>query len=158
MLDFLAENPKGLDTLIESIHKIGTQDFVITKIINEIQKVKSERNKAGRSPSPRSTFAVDSGVNIDTSSTHSSSLYYSEQQWNPNITSLDSLNLSSGAGMEVGAPLRSISLSSAASLPRPGDLGAPLIPEDSEAVPHSWSSSGSDDQFQTLRCHSLLAP
>lgn len=43
LLDYLAENPRGLDTLIESIRRERTINFLITRITDEVQKVKNER-------------------------------------------------------------------------------------------------------------------
>lgn len=43
LLDILAENPRGLDALIDSIRELRSQNFIITKITDEVQKVKNER-------------------------------------------------------------------------------------------------------------------
>lgn len=43
LLDYLAENPRGLDTLIESIRRERTINFLISRITDEVQKVKNER-------------------------------------------------------------------------------------------------------------------
>lgn len=43
LLDILAENPHGLDALIESIREMRSQNFIITKITDEVQKAKNEK-------------------------------------------------------------------------------------------------------------------
>lgn len=42
----LAENPRGLDTLIESIQRCRTLNFMIVKITDEVQRVKNEKLEA----------------------------------------------------------------------------------------------------------------
>lgn len=41
MLDYLQENPKGLDTLVESIRREKTQNFLIQKITDEVLKLRN---------------------------------------------------------------------------------------------------------------------
>lgn len=41
LLDYLQENPKGLDTLIESIRREKTQNFLIQKITDEVLKLRN---------------------------------------------------------------------------------------------------------------------
>lgn len=43
LLDYLAENPKGLDALIESIRRERTQNFLLQKITDVVLKVKNEK-------------------------------------------------------------------------------------------------------------------
>lgn len=43
LLDMLAENPHGLDALTDSIREMRSQNFIITKITDEVQKVKNEK-------------------------------------------------------------------------------------------------------------------
>lgn len=43
MLDILAENPRGLDALTDSIRELRSQNFIITKITDEVQKAKNEK-------------------------------------------------------------------------------------------------------------------
>lgn len=43
MLDMLAENPRGLDALTDSIREMRSQNFLITKITDEVQKAKNEK-------------------------------------------------------------------------------------------------------------------
>lgn len=46
LLDYLAENPKGLDTLVESIRRERTQNFLLEKITDVVLKVKNEKLEA----------------------------------------------------------------------------------------------------------------
>lgn len=43
MLDILVENPRGLDALIDSIREMRSQNFIIAKITDEVQKAKNEK-------------------------------------------------------------------------------------------------------------------
>lgn len=43
LLDMLAENPLGLDALCDSIKEMRSQNFIITKITDEVQKAKNEK-------------------------------------------------------------------------------------------------------------------
>lgn len=46
LLDYLAENPKGLDALVESIRRERTQNFLLQKITDIVLKVKNEKLEA----------------------------------------------------------------------------------------------------------------
>ncbi|XP_029473634.1 B-cell lymphoma/leukemia 10 isoform X2 [Rhinatrema bivittatum] len=43
LFDCIVQNPKGLDALIESIRKEKTQNFLIEKITDEVQRLKNEK-------------------------------------------------------------------------------------------------------------------
>lgn len=43
LLDILAENPRGLDALTDSIRELRSQNFIIAKITDEVQKAKNEK-------------------------------------------------------------------------------------------------------------------
>lgn len=43
MLDILVENPRGLDALIDSIRQMRSQNFIIAKITDEVQRAKNEK-------------------------------------------------------------------------------------------------------------------
>ncbi|XP_032883743.1 B-cell lymphoma/leukemia 10 [Amblyraja radiata] len=43
LLDHLMENPKGLDTLVSSIRREGTQNFLVQKITDEVQRIKNDK-------------------------------------------------------------------------------------------------------------------
>ncbi|MBN3297127.1 BCL10 protein, partial [Amia calva] len=149
LLDYLAENPKGLDALVESIQLGKSMNFIITKITDEVQKVKNERIesiKAGASCSgcqpPKCmgmtndlsrTFSDDSNYEKGRDSTL---LFHPEGEWSPGT---------------------SVTVSSTSGLPKPGDPGAPPLPEEVQLEPEgACGSTGSNDaQFQPLRSRSL---
>lgn len=63
LLDTLAENPRGLDALIDALRESRTQNFIITKITDEVQKAKNEKVELlrceygrGAAKSPFGTF------------------------------------------------------------------------------------------------------
>ena len=43
LLDHLADNPRGLDALIDSIREMRSQNFIVTRITDEVQKAKNEK-------------------------------------------------------------------------------------------------------------------
>lgn len=43
LLDILAENPRGLDALTDSIRELRSQNFIIAKITDEVQKAKNDK-------------------------------------------------------------------------------------------------------------------
>uniref|UniRef100_A0A2K6UMJ9 B-cell lymphoma/leukemia 10 n=1 Tax=Saimiri boliviensis boliviensis TaxID=39432 RepID=A0A2K6UMJ9_SAIBB len=66
LLDYLQENPKGLDTLVESIRREKTQNFLIQKITDEVLKLRNLKlehlkdgatNSLSRSNSDESNFS-----------------------------------------------------------------------------------------------------
>uniref|UniRef100_A0A2K6GPX8 B-cell lymphoma/leukemia 10 n=1 Tax=Propithecus coquereli TaxID=379532 RepID=A0A2K6GPX8_PROCO len=66
LLDYLQENPKGLDTLVESIRREKTQNFLIQKITDEVLKLRNIKlehlkdgatNNLSRSNSDESNFS-----------------------------------------------------------------------------------------------------
>lgn len=54
LLDILAENPRGLDALTDSIRDMRSQNFIIAKITDEVQKAKSEKIESLRGKLARS--------------------------------------------------------------------------------------------------------
>uniref|UniRef100_A0A8C7F0G2 Uncharacterized protein n=1 Tax=Oncorhynchus kisutch TaxID=8019 RepID=A0A8C7F0G2_ONCKI len=107
MMDYLAENPRGL---VESIRRVRTKDFVIGKITSEVEVVKMERREAtilsaAGSSSPVCICKERTPFSIQTSLSNS----------------------------EDNALPEGVSVSSLHSLPKPGEQGAPSVPlEDSE--------------------------
>ncbi|CDQ56929.1 unnamed protein product [Oncorhynchus mykiss] len=187
LLDYLAENPRGLDTLIESIQQGRTLNFLITKITDEVQKVKNEKIESLRgtlcvwASSSTSGFLPTqdtSGVNKDLSKTLSyesnlaSTMLYNGEGSPSTSDALRFLNrpAASSHGKDVLSSMRGGSMAVSSSqvsstLPRPGDPGAPplpqevlLLPEASsnmDAGPHrSTAISGGDVNFQPLRSRS----
>lgn len=61
LLDILAENPRGLDALIDSIREMRSQNFIIAKITDEVQRAKNEKIESLRGEQAQSvgiTFFV----------------------------------------------------------------------------------------------------
>ncbi|KAL7824656.1 hypothetical protein AOLI_G00102960 [Acnodon oligacanthus] len=182
LLDLLAENPRGLDTLIESIQRCRTLNFIIIKITDEVQRVKNEKlealKAAGVSSSGYSTSKCTSGASNDLSKTDfydydkcSTMCLHPDGEGSPASSVMSSsLNLrcvpSQGRGrgpLSVGTTAASLNVSSTSScLPKPGDPGAPPLPDELEAEGQdmdagacgSTGSSG-DANFQPLRSRSL---
>ncbi|XP_006634777.1 B-cell lymphoma/leukemia 10 [Lepisosteus oculatus] len=171
LLDYLAENPRGLDALVESIQLGRSMNFIIAKITDEVQKVKNEKIesiKAGASCSTCVPKCV--GATNDLSRTlsndsnfekgHDSTLlYHPEGEWSSSSSALGSMNLPCGLDKDV--PLSStVSGSSSAALPKPGDPGAPPLPDELQAEPEGacGSTSSTDALFQPLRSRSLSPP
>lgn len=153
MLDYLAENPRGLDYLVESIRRVRTKDFVIGKITSEVEAVKMERRDAAilsaagssspicicKERTPFVSLQSDSTGYKGSSEGQSiqTSLSNSEDKWSQNEASFSWSALPEG-----------VSVSSLPSLPKPGQQGALSVPlEDSE--PRTLESESSD-QFHTL--------
>ncbi|KAJ8012251.1 hypothetical protein DPEC_G00066740 [Dallia pectoralis] len=184
LLDYLAENPRGLDALIESIQQGRTLNFIITKITDEVQKVKNERIEALKAGASSSSMVFlptqdTSGAAIDLSKTLlresnlSCTMTYSGEGSTGPSDSLKYFNLPAdlSQGKEVstcmGGGSTVVSSSQASStLPRPGDPGAPPLPEEVLLLPDASSNmdagshgsatiSGGDANFQPLRSRSI---
>ncbi|XP_068427546.1 B-cell lymphoma/leukemia 10 isoform X2 [Clinocottus analis] len=168
LLDMLAENPRGLDALIDSIRELRSQNFIITKITDEVQRAKNEKMESLKGASGSSS---DSSVSSPITpsdmpsmfSNHSTLLFHPDGERSPSSSDVaGSLNLLS---LQKGEDLPSGFASSATSsiLPRPGDPGAPPLPEEVmvespsniDAGAPGCTSSGGDPNFQPLRSRSL---
>ncbi|XP_063742288.1 B-cell lymphoma/leukemia 10 isoform X2 [Eleginops maclovinus] len=174
MLDMLAEHPRGLDALIDSIRESRSQNFIITKITDEVQKSKNEKIESLRVASSSPTESSLSTPNTTSSlllsfSNNSTLLFHPDGERSPSTLGLPGSlnlpstqtgdNLSSGVGASVGV----VSSTTSSILPRPGDPGAPPLPDDvavespsniDAAAPGS-TSTGGDPNFQPLRSRSL---
>lgn len=178
LLDLLSENPRGLDTLIESIQRCRTLNFIIVKITDEVQRVKNEKLEALKVGASSSGYSgakyPSSGATNDLSKSDlydydkcSTMCLHPDGEGSPasSVTS-SSLNLRcvSGQGRGRDPPsVASLNVSSTSScLPKPGDPGAPPLPDELEAeggasdagACGSTGSSG-DANFQPLRSRSL---
>ncbi|KAM3866243.1 uncharacterized protein ACN63O_009919 [Diretmus argenteus] len=178
LLDILAENPRGLDAMIESIQQSRSQNFIIARITDQVQKAKNEKLEAFRAGA--STSSSDSNLSTSTTSSdlsrtfsnESTMLFHPDGEGSPSTSDIaGSLNLPSvqkGGGVSsVGAGSMAVSSSTtsnaSSTLPRPGDPGAPPLPEELlvesasnvDAGAHGCSSSGGDPNFQPLRSRSL---
>uniref|UniRef100_A0A8C1SD65 BCL10 immune signaling adaptor n=2 Tax=Cyprinidae TaxID=7953 RepID=A0A8C1SD65_CYPCA len=177
LLDILAENPRGLDMLIESIKWGRTLNFIIAKITDEVQRVKNERLEALKAgSSANSGYSITKGATNDFSKMDSDYDKYSTICYHPegegsqsSSVATGSFNLRYGSGrvneaLSVCEGTGSMNVPSniSSSLPKPGDPGAPALPEELDidvqdldaAVCGSTGSSG-DANFQPLRSRSL---
>lgn len=170
LLDFLTDNPRGLDALLDSIRELRSQNFIITKVTDELQKAKNEKIESLRA-SASSLSDSTSGASTsssDLSFCNTSTLPFQlegEKSASPsdlgaplNLQSVQKEPaLSSTAGTHLLSP--STSSSSSCNLPKPGDPGAPPLPDESpsnmDPASPSCPSSGGDPNFQPLRSRSL---
>uniref|UniRef100_A0AAQ6ISH3 CARD domain-containing protein n=1 Tax=Anabas testudineus TaxID=64144 RepID=A0AAQ6ISH3_ANATE len=210
LLDILAENPRGLDALIDSIRELRAQNFIITKITDEVQKAKNEKMESLRglkanaqthfvylkritcnlcynsnlsvffchhSTAGASSCSSESHLSspsttsdlLSTFSNNSTLLFHPDGERSPSTSDMSSsLNMPSlqkgGDSPSItGASITETSSTTSASLPRPGDPGAPPLPDEVmvespsniDAAAQGCTSSGGDPNFQPLRSRSL---
>lgn len=175
LLDILAENPLGLDTLIESIQLSRSLSFIITKITDEVQKVKNERIEALRGAFSSTTgYLSRKAATNDLSRTlsyesnlPSTMLFHPDGEGSSSTsdalssTSLPPASSQPKDASSIGRGSMTASSSMASSsLPKPGDPGAPPLPEELLAEPSASMDagaqcSGGDANFQPLRSRSL---
>ncbi|XP_061786354.1 B-cell lymphoma/leukemia 10 [Nerophis lumbriciformis] len=159
LLDILSENPQGLDTLLDSIRELRAQNFIIAKITDEVQKAKNEKMallKAGASTSsPGSTVTCMTPQPSGMFSIHSTLLLHPDGE--------GSLPVSDGfaeGGGDSQSSMAAVSSSTFSCLPKPGEPGAPPLPEeemveDGGSPGSSTCSNMADPNFQPLRSRSL---
>ncbi|KAF0046815.1 B-cell lymphoma/leukemia 10 isoform X1 [Scophthalmus maximus] len=176
LLDTLAENPRGLDALIDSIRELRSQNFIITKITDEVQKVKNEKieslraGAASSSPSDSNLSTPSSTSDLPTTFSNNSTLLFHPdgERSHSTLDVAGSLNLPSlqrGGDLSsvAGASIPAASSTTSSSLPRPGDPGAPPLPDEEmvespssiDVAAPGCTSSGGDPNFQPLRSRSL---
>lgn len=163
LLDYLQENPKGLDTLVESIRREKTQNFLIQKITDEVLKLRNIKlehlkglkcsscepfpggatNNLSRSNSDESTFSEKRRA--------STAMYHPEGESStaPFFSTDSSLNLPI---LEVGRTENTIF--SSTTLPRPGDPGAPPLPPELQ-LEEQGTCANSSEMFLPLRSRAL---
>ncbi|XP_048458366.1 B-cell lymphoma/leukemia 10 isoform X2 [Rhincodon typus] len=165
LLDYLAENPKGLDTLINSIRREGTQNFLVQRITDEVQKIKNEKLiQKGTFSSSCEMFKDISGSNnlsvfpsIESNSqrTEANILFHPEGEYSPVPSAsptLSPLDLKSMSLLEKAGTLSNVeTMPTTLSLPRPGEPGAPSLPPELEAESDGACSNSSDAAFLPLR-------
>ncbi|XP_051902034.1 B-cell lymphoma/leukemia 10 [Hippocampus zosterae] len=163
LLDILTENPRGLDVLVDSIRELRSQNFLIHKITDEVQKAKNEKleslRAAASSSSPNSSLTppCSSQEVSSTFSSDSTLLCYPDGSQSPSTLEVGACP--SAPSLPNDGGLKSVVSSStltSPSLPRPGEPGAPAVPveEDEEQLPES-TCSGADPNFQPLRSRCL---
>ncbi|KAM8930548.1 B-cell lymphoma/leukemia 10 [Pelodytes ibericus] len=165
LLDRLAKNPKGLDGLIESIRLLGTQDFLIEKITDEVLRAKNRKLETSQGIS-LSTYlsTTPNGSMQELFKPHSSDdkLFIPEMEstvlYHPEGESslpryYYNTSLASQSVSEKGTVRNSRqSLPLSTRLPKPGEPGAPPLPC---GTPDICSNSPIDSQFLPLRSSSL---
>ncbi|XP_004603370.1 B-cell lymphoma/leukemia 10 isoform X2 [Sorex araneus] len=163
LLDYLQENPKGLDTLVESIRREKTQNFLIQKITDEVLKlrnIKLEHLKGLKcsscEPFPDGATSKLTRSNSDESTCSdklrpSTVMYHPEGESStaPFFSTHSSLNLPIS---EVGRT-ENASFSST-TLPRPGDPGAPPLPPELQ-LEEEGTCGSSSDMFLPLRSRAI---
>ncbi|XP_035027218.1 B-cell lymphoma/leukemia 10 isoform X1 [Hippoglossus stenolepis] len=175
LLDHLADNPRGLDALIDSIRELRSQNFIVTRITDEVQKAKNEKIeslRAGASSSSSDSNLCTPSSTSDpptTFSNNSTMLFHPDGERSTSSSDVvGSLTLPS---LQRGGDLSSVAVASIAvassttssSLPRPGDPGAPPLPDEGivespsniDVAGSGCTSSGGDPNFQPLRSRSL---
>ncbi|XP_047446090.1 B-cell lymphoma/leukemia 10 [Mugil cephalus] len=176
LLDILAENPRGLDALVDSIRELRSQNFIITKITDEVQRAKNEKLESLRagasSSSSDTTLSPPSTTSTDlltTFSNNSTLLFHPDGERSPSTSDVAaSLNLPSlqkpGDFPSVGGvSMAAASSTTSSSLPKPGDPGAPPLPDEvvleapsnMDTTTPGCTSNGGDPNFQPLRSRSL---
>nr|KAF6504016.1 BCL10 immune signaling adaptor [Rousettus aegyptiacus] len=151
LLDYLQENPKGLDTLVESIRREKTQNFLIQKITDEVLKLRNIKlehlkdgatNNLSRSNSDESNFSEKLRA--------STVMYHPEGESStaPFFSTDSSLNL---PVLEVGRTENPTF--SSTTLPRPGDPGAPPLPPELQL--EEGTCGNSSEMFLPLRSRAL---
>lgn len=165
LLDFLTDNPRGLDALLDSIREMRSQNFIITKLTDELQKVKNEKLESLRAVASSSSDSTPTSTSDLSFSNTSTMLFHPDGEKSPSTSDLGaSLNLMSVQKVAELSSVASSRLPSASpSLPRPGDPGAPPLPDEIlvespsniDAASPGCTSTGGDPNFQPLRSRSL---
>ncbi|KAM9242735.1 B-cell lymphoma/leukemia 10 [Dugong dugon] len=163
LLDYLQENPKGLDTLVESIRREKTQNFLIQKITDEVLKLRNIKLEylKGLKCSSCEPFPDGATNNLSRSNSDESNfseklrastvMYHPEGESStaPFFSTDSSLNL---PVLEVGRTESTIF--SSAMLPRPGDPGAPPLPPELQ-LEEGGTCGSSSEMFLPLRSRAV---
>lgn len=168
LLDFLTDNPRGLDALLDSIREMRSQNFIITKVTDELQKAKNEKMeslRAAASSSSDSTQGPSSTSDLSFSNTSTLLWTHPDGEKSTSTSELGATFnlLSVQKGTELSSVASAPLPSSSSSLPKPGDPGAPALPDELldeapsniDAASPTCSSTGGDPNFQPLRSRSL---
>ncbi|XP_053324978.1 B-cell lymphoma/leukemia 10 [Spea bombifrons] len=167
LLDRVAKNPKGLDAFVESIRLLKTQDFLIDKITDEVQRARNRklasirgdsledinilRTPNGSVQEANYTYSMDD--KLFAPEKESTALYHPESEASLPLYFNTSLTLINQSDSEPGVTRQSVPLSSR--LPVPGEPGAPPLPRSPQ---EACSNSAFDNQFLPLRSSSFSAP
>ncbi|XP_038649549.1 B-cell lymphoma/leukemia 10 isoform X2 [Scyliorhinus canicula] len=165
LLDHLTENPKGLDMLISSIRREGTQTFLVQRITDEVQKIKNDKllQKGSFSSSCETSKEISGTNNLSAfpsvesnpPRTEANILFHPEGEYSPvpsTSPTLSPLDLQSMSLLEKAGVLSNVeTLPTTLSLPRPGEPGAPSLPPELQAESEGACSNSSDTEFLPLR-------
>lgn len=164
LLDYLQENPKGLDTLVESIRREKTQTFLIQKITDEVLKLKNikiEYLKGLKCSScePFPDGATNNSLSRSNSddSTLSEKLRPSTVMYHPEGESSTTPFFSTHSSLNL--PISEVGRTenttfSSTTLPRPGDPGAPPLPPDLQ-LEEEGNCGNSSEMFLPLRSRAI---
>uniref|UniRef100_A0A8C5GBZ5 BCL10 immune signaling adaptor n=1 Tax=Gouania willdenowi TaxID=441366 RepID=A0A8C5GBZ5_GOUWI len=161
MLDILSENPQGLDALLDSIRENKSQDFIIVKITDEVQKAKNDKIESLRGESADTSLHTRLKRMVVCSSdfygsAHSvSDVSYSLRTDSTLLFHPDGEQSSASSPVLCAPSLMTGEGLPSSSLPRPGEPGAPPVPEPQEEGGPCTSSG--DSNIQPLRSRSLLS-
>nr|KAF6381293.1 BCL10 immune signaling adaptor [Pipistrellus kuhlii] len=149
LLDYLQENPKGLDTLVESIRREKTQNFLIQKITDEVLKLRNIKLEHLKDGATNNLSRSNSDESYFSEKRRASTMYHPEGESStaPFFSTNSSLNL---PVLEVGKTENPTF--SSTTLPRPGDPGAPPLPPDLQLEEETGNSS---EMFLPLRSRAL---
>ncbi|KAM9379237.1 B-cell lymphoma/leukemia 10 [Phaethornis superciliosus] len=167
LLDYLAENPKGLDALIESIRRERTQNFLLQKITDVVLKVKNEKLEAlkglscstcmtslcGGTNNHSRSYSDESNFFDKIKDKESTQIHHPEEDYSTaafvSAVSLHSMNFPIA---EMG---NAESTGFSVTLPGPGDPGAPPLPPELQSGQEEPCTSSNDNCFLPLRSRSL---
>ncbi|XP_078501666.1 B-cell lymphoma/leukemia 10 isoform X2 [Lissotriton helveticus] len=173
MLDRIALHPKGLDVFIESIRREKTQNFLIEKITNSVQRAKNAKLLARRDSSCSSCRPAAHEATSLRDWMSTDSIYWEKEKLStvlqhpegessvpPSNCITASLHSFPLPVMDQGSMVDTVAPSTSFSsiLPRPGDPGAPPLPAELHSEPEEVCSSSTDAEFHPLRSRSLSPP
>ncbi|NXU50669.1 BCL10 protein, partial [Turnix velox] len=166
LLDYLAENPKGLDVLVESIRRERTQSFLLEKITDVVLKVRNEKIEAIRGLSCSTlmtslygtndlsrSYSDESNIFDKTKVKESTQIHHPEEDYSTAaFVSAVSLHSTNFPIAELGNVESSVF---SGILPGPGDPGGPPLPPELQAEHPEPCTSSSDNCFLPLRSRSV---
>ncbi|KAJ6656285.1 hypothetical protein lerEdw1_003941 [Lerista edwardsae] len=166
LLDYLAEHPKGLDALIESIRCERTQNFLLEKITDAVLKAKNEKLEAlkGLNCSNCMGSACEQTNNLSRCQSNESNLFEKQKDGETTFLHPDEYStsafVSAASPCSMNLPVTEVGNTGnsvfSATLPGPGDSGAPALPPELQNDQEGMSTTSSDTPFLPLRSRSLL--
>lgn len=162
LLDYLQENPKGLDTLVESIRREKTQNFLIQKITDEVLKLRNIKLEHMKGLKCSSCEPFPDGATNNFYRSNSNESNFSEKlrastvMYHPEGESSTARFFSTDSS--VNLPVLEVGRTenpnfSSTTLPRPGDPGAPPLPPELQL--EEGTCGNSSEMFLPLRSRAL---